>query len=93
MLRSAAGLASSEYEAQFRAALANVHHGRDGLAAAVWESAVSQSDLDFAKSDYERGQEPHKAQVHHQADFRVHFDPYEDHGTLIATQGEAGELL
>jgi HlyD family secretion protein len=48
---------SPEYEAQLRAAKADVQKANDALAAAEAEIASRQSALEFAKSDFERGQE------------------------------------
>jgi HlyD family secretion protein len=52
-----AKITSPEYEAQLRAAKANVQKAKDGLAAAEAEITSRQSALAFAKSDFERGQE------------------------------------
>jgi HlyD family secretion protein len=52
-----AKLTSPEYEAQLRAANANVKKANDALAAAEAEIASRQSALEFAKSDFERGQQ------------------------------------
>ncbi len=52
-----AKLTSPEYEAQLRAAQADVQKANDALAAAEAEIASRESALTFAKSDYERGQE------------------------------------
>ena len=52
-----AKLTSPEYEAQLRAAKANVQKANDALAAAEAEITSRQSALEFAKSDFERGQE------------------------------------
>jgi HlyD family secretion protein len=52
-----AKLTSSEYDAQLRAANANVKKANDALAAAEAEIASRQSALEFAKSDYARGQQ------------------------------------
>jgi HlyD family secretion protein len=52
-----AKITSPEYEAQLRAAKANVQKANDGLAAAEAEITSRQSALAFAKSDFERGQE------------------------------------
>jgi len=52
-----AKLTSPEYEAQLRAANADVQKANDALAAAEAEIASRQSALEFAKSDFERGQE------------------------------------
>jgi len=52
-----ARLTSPEYEAQLRAAKADVQKANDALAAAEAEIASRQSALEFAKSDFERGQE------------------------------------
>ena len=52
-----AKLTSPEYEAQLRAAKANVKKANDALAAAEAEIASRQSALEFAKSDFQRGQE------------------------------------
>ncbi len=50
-------VSSPEYEAQLRAAKADVKKANDALAAAEAEIASRQSALEFAKSDFERGQE------------------------------------
>jgi HlyD family secretion protein len=52
-----AKLTSPEYEAQLRSAKANVQKANDALAAAEAEITSRQSALEFAKSDFERGQE------------------------------------
>ena len=52
-----AKITSPEYEAQLRAAKADVQKANDALAAAEAEIASRQSALAFAKSDFERGQE------------------------------------
>jgi HlyD family secretion protein len=52
-----ARVASPEYEAQLRAAEANVQKSKDALSAAEAEIVSRQSALQFAKSDFERGQE------------------------------------
>jgi HlyD family secretion protein len=52
-----ARLTSPEYDAQLRAAKADVKKANDALAAAEAEIASRQSALEFAKSDFERGQE------------------------------------
>jgi HlyD family secretion protein len=52
-----AKLTSPEYEAQLRAAKADVQKANDALASAEAEIASRQSALQFAKSDFERGQE------------------------------------
>ena len=52
-----AKLTSPEYEAQLRAAKANVQKANDALASAEAEITSRQSALEFAKSDFERGQE------------------------------------
>jgi HlyD family secretion protein len=52
-----ARISSPEYEAQLRAAKADVQKANDALAAAEAEITARQSALEFAKSDFERGQE------------------------------------
>jgi HlyD family secretion protein len=52
-----ARISSPEYEAQLRAAQADVQHSKDALTAAESEIASRQSALEFAKSDFERGAE------------------------------------
>jgi len=52
-----AKLTSPEYEAQLRAAKADVKKANDALAAAEAEIAARQSALEFAKSDFQRGEE------------------------------------
>jgi HlyD family secretion protein len=52
-----ARIASPEYEAQLRAAKADVQKANDALAAAEAEITSRESALEFAKSDFERGQE------------------------------------
>ena len=52
-----ARISSPEYEAQLRAAQADVQHSKDALAAAESEIASRQSALEYAKSDFERGAE------------------------------------
>ena len=52
-----AKLTSPEYDAQLRAANANVKKANDALVAAEAEIASRQSALEFAKSDFERGQQ------------------------------------
>jgi HlyD family secretion protein len=52
-----ARVSSPEYEAQLRAAQADVRKANDALAAAEAEITARQSALEFAKSDFERGQE------------------------------------
>ena len=52
-----ARISSPEYEAQLRSAKADVQKANDALAAAEAEIASRESALEFAKSDFERGQE------------------------------------
>ena len=52
-----AKISSPEYEAQLRAAKADVQSAKDALVAAEAEIVARQSALEFAKSDFERGQE------------------------------------
>src|SRR3984893_9332959 len=52
-----AKITSPEYEAQLRAAKADVQKSNNALAAAEAEITSRQSALEFAKSDFERGQE------------------------------------
>jgi HlyD family secretion protein len=52
-----ARLTSPEYEAQLRAAKADVQKANNALASAEAEITSRQSALEFAKSDFERGQE------------------------------------
>src|ERR1700685_616064 len=52
-----ARISSPEYQAELRAAKANVQKANDALAAAEAEITSRQSALEFAKSDFERGQE------------------------------------
>ncbi len=52
-----ATITSPEYEARLRAAEANVQKSKDALAAAEAEITSRESALEFAKSDFERGQE------------------------------------
>ncbi len=52
-----AKLTSPEYEAQLRSAKANVQKANDALAAAEAEITSRESALEFAKSDFQRGQE------------------------------------
>jgi HlyD family secretion protein len=52
-----AKLTSPEYEAQLRAAKADVQKANNALAAAEAEITSRESALEFAKSDFERGQE------------------------------------
>jgi HlyD family secretion protein len=52
-----AKLTSPEYDAQLRAAQANVQSGTNALAAAEAEITSRQSQLDFSKADLARGQE------------------------------------
>jgi HlyD family secretion protein len=52
-----ARISSPEYEAQLRAAQADVQKANDALAAAEAEITSRESALEFAKSDFERGQE------------------------------------
>ncbi len=52
-----ARISSPEYEAQLRAAQASVQQAKDALAAAESEIVSRKSALEFAKSDFERGQE------------------------------------
>jgi HlyD family secretion protein len=52
-----ARVASPEYEAQLRAAEANVQKSKDALSAAEAEILSRQSALEFAKADFGRGQE------------------------------------
>ena len=52
-----AKLTSPEFEAQLRAAKADVQKANDALASAEAEITSRQSALEFAKSDFERGQE------------------------------------
>jgi HlyD family secretion protein len=52
-----ARISSPEYEAQLRAANADVQKANDALAAAEAEITSRQSALEFAKSDFQRGQE------------------------------------
>ena len=64
-----AKLTSPEYDAQLRAANANVKKANDALAAAEAEIASRQSALEFAKSDFERGQQLINERPHHETDF------------------------
>jgi HlyD family secretion protein len=50
-------ITSPEYEAQLRSANAGVQKANDALASAEAEITSRQSALEFAKSDFERGQE------------------------------------
>jgi HlyD family secretion protein len=50
-------ITSPEYEAQLRAAKADVQKANDALVAAEAEIKSRESALEFAKSDFERGQE------------------------------------
>ncbi len=52
-----ARISAPEYEAQLRAAQADVQQAKDALASAEAEIVSRQSALEFAKSDFERGQE------------------------------------
>jgi HlyD family secretion protein len=52
-----ARVSSPEFEAQLRAAQSDLQSAKSGSAAAVAEIASRQAALDFAKSDFERGQE------------------------------------
>jgi HlyD family secretion protein len=52
-----ARVSSPEYEAQLRAAQASVQSAQNAASAAEAEIAARQSALEFAKSDFERGQE------------------------------------
>jgi HlyD family secretion protein len=52
-----ATITSPEYEAKLRAAEADVQKSKDALAAAEAEITSRESALEFAKSDFERGQE------------------------------------
>jgi HlyD family secretion protein len=52
-----AKLTSPEYEAQLRAAQANVQNANDALTAAEAEITSRQSQLEFSKTDFARGQE------------------------------------
>ena len=52
-----AKVSSPEYEAQLRSAQAAVQSAKNAATAAEAEIAARQSALDFAKSDYERGQQ------------------------------------
>ncbi len=52
-----ARISSPEYEAQLRAAQASMQSAKDALIAAEAEITARQSALEFAKSDFERGQE------------------------------------
>jgi len=52
-----ARISSPEIEAQLRAAQSNVQKAKDALAAAEADITARQSALDFAKSDFQRGQE------------------------------------
>ena len=52
-----AKLTSPEYEAQLRAAQANVQSGNNALTAAEAEITSRQSQLEFSKTDFARGQE------------------------------------
>ena len=50
-------VSSPEYEAQLRAARADVQNAKDALIAAEAEISSRKSALEFAKSDFERGQQ------------------------------------
>jgi HlyD family secretion protein len=52
-----AKLTSPEYDAQLRAAQANVQSGNNALTAAEAEITSRQSQLEFSKTDFARGQE------------------------------------
>ena len=62
-----ARLSSPEYEAQLRAAQASVQNAKDALAAAEAAIKSRESDLEFAKSDFERGQRVPSDRLYHQA--------------------------
>ena len=66
-----AKITSPEYEAQLRAAKADVQKANDALATAEAEITSRESALEFAKSDFERGQELDEDRLHHQAGFRA----------------------
>ena len=55
--QSIARISSPEYEAQLRAAQSDVQKAKDALAASEAEIVSRQSALEFAKADFERGQE------------------------------------
>jgi HlyD family secretion protein len=55
--QAVARITSPEYEAQLRAAQADVQRAKDALAAAEADIGTRQSALDFAKSDFQRAQE------------------------------------
>lgn len=55
--QAVARITSPEYEAQLRAAQADVQRAKDALAAAEADIGTRQSTLDFAKSDFQRAQE------------------------------------
>ena len=55
-----AKLTSPEYEAQLRAAQANVQNANNALTAAEAEITSRQSQLEFSKTDFARGQELNK---------------------------------
>jgi HlyD family secretion protein len=52
-----ARVSSPEFEAQLRGAQSDLQTAKDGLASAQAEIASRQAALEFAKSDFERGQE------------------------------------
>jgi len=52
-----ARVSSPEFEAQLRGAQSDLQTAKDGLASAQADIASRQAALDFAKSDFERGQE------------------------------------
>ena len=58
-----AKLTSPEYDAQLRAAKADVQKANDALASAEAEITSRQSALEFAKSDFQRGQELMKTAI------------------------------
>ncbi len=66
-----AKLTSPEYEAQLRAAKADVQKANDALAAAEAEIASRQSALEFAKSDFRARPAAHQQRPYHEADFRA----------------------
>jgi HlyD family secretion protein len=70
-------ITSPEYEAQLRAAKDDVQKANDAVAAAEAEIATRQSALDFAKADFERGEELIKTGTITQQDYDKRRENYD----------------
>ena len=70
-------ITSPEYEAQLRVAKADVQKANDALAASEAEIGTRQSALEFAKADFERGEELIKTGTITQQDYDKRRENYD----------------